>query len=102
MQKASFNPHTHEGCDLHITFRDVGNTVSIHTPTKGVTSKQLLIMTRWHVSIHTPTKGVTEVVEKEAIDNKGFNPHTHEGCDLLGQINGRVLYQFQSTHPRRV
>ena len=31
-----------------------------------------------------------------------FNPHTHEGCDLLTtfiiMINGR----FQSTHPRRV
>ena len=32
-----FNPHTHEGCDgLVCTFRS-RKTVSIHTPTKGVT-----------------------------------------------------------------
>ena len=34
---ACFNPHTHEGCDgLVCTFRS-RKTVSIHTPTKGVT-----------------------------------------------------------------
>ena len=35
--KASFNPHTHEGCDkadkIHVELKQV----SIHTPTKGVT-----------------------------------------------------------------
>ena len=78
----SFNPHTHEGCDRvprlkppalpwfqsthprrvwrtvhHITRRS--DDVSIHTPTKGVTSAANLYQLCETVSIHTPTKGVT-------------------------------------------
>ena len=79
----------------------VGN-VSIHTPTKGVTFLSLSTTIPWDVSIHTPTKGVTygnqqsegmsrfqsthprrvwlaHLVLKQAL--RGFNPHTHEGCD---------------------
>ena len=33
----SFNPHTHEGCDDELTQRCYKESVSIHTPTKGVT-----------------------------------------------------------------
>ena len=76
--------------------------VSIHTPTKGVTQVVDLIQSKKQVSIHTPTKGVTQVAEMLYTLTKGFNPHTHEGCDeLLFKIidsNGK----FQSTHPRRV
>ena len=36
-QTASFNPHTHEGCDLRIRHYCRAQLVSIHTPTKGVT-----------------------------------------------------------------
>ena len=32
-----FNPHTHEGCDLNADFGLPHLSVSIHTPTKGVT-----------------------------------------------------------------
>ena len=54
-------------------------TVSIHTPTKGVTCKYLQIDRFTQVSIHTPTKGVT------------------------GSIAQAVVFRlFQSTHPRRV
>ncbi len=35
------------------------NKVSIHTPTKGVTLANCLLVTVFIVSIHTPTKGVT-------------------------------------------
>ena len=34
----SFNPHTHEGCDTHTISVHQHVKVSIHTPTKGVTS----------------------------------------------------------------
>ena len=34
-------------------------TVSIHTPTKGVTEGYGVLPVHWLVSIHTPTKGVT-------------------------------------------
>ena len=33
----SFNPHTHEGCDMYFQDCDANERVSIHTPTKGVT-----------------------------------------------------------------
>ena len=33
------------------------------------------------VSIHTPTKGVTRLLSCTSIEIRGFNPHTHEGCD---------------------
>ena len=56
--RASFNPHTHEGCD-------------------------------WHVYFWFPNR-------------YSFNPHTHEGCDL-SNIGYQIEYlKFQSTHPRRV
>ena len=34
---SSFNPHTHEGCDALVATAQMDDTVSIHTPTKGVT-----------------------------------------------------------------
>ena len=59
MTVSSFNPHTHEGCDIH-NFRILKfNRVSIHTPTKGVTLAADRPTTSSKVSIHTPTKGVT-------------------------------------------
>ena len=35
-----------------------------------------------HVSIHTPTKGVTVCLPIFQSVLLGFNPHTHEGCDI--------------------
>ena len=56
----SFNPHTHEGCDYH-----------------SIQLGQIL-----PVSIHTPTKGVTAFILFLCASFRCFNPHTHEGCDL--------------------
>ena len=54
-----FNPHTHAGCDGASQTDSKCKTVSIHTPTQGVTlvfcpTEQII-----DVSIHTPTQGVT-------------------------------------------
>ena len=57
--------------------------VSIHTPTKGVTSINRQKGVSLIVSIHTPTKGVTLYRNVQWRNMKSFNPHTHEGCDLL-------------------
>ena len=98
-------------------------SVSIHTPTKGVTEGGCRDNERRAVSIHTPTKGVT-VISETPFCLFSFNPHTHEGCDLVNIIPTKLmicfnphthegcdqkfyfyinnLYQFQSTHPRRV
>ena len=59
----SFNPHTHEGCDAKL--RPVTQDFS--------------------VSIHTPTKGVTHITVRKVKGIASFNPHTHEGCDLLSE-----------------
>ena len=74
-----FNPHTHEGCDCSTKGEPQGIRVSIHTPTKGVTSDSKIPPFCLRVSIHTPTKGVTQ-----------------------GTGHVRFIYMFQSTHPRRV
>ena len=79
---SSFNPHTHEGCDIQARWVRAQRAVSIHTPTKGVTyrlRKQGCII---YVSIHTPTKGVTFALRCKHKQSDCFNPHTHEGCDL--------------------
>ena len=123
-----FNPHTHEGCDIFLTtlnslsvmfqsthprrvwlllpYADIEIVdVSIHTPTKGVTSLNFQAMyflmfqsthprrvwlldgshywNSCNVSIHTPTKGVTKVCNLFVTTFLCFNPHTHEGCDAL-------------------
>ena len=70
--------------------------VSIHTPTKGVTllfHKKIWIFT---VSIHTPTKGVTPCTVAAWANVCCFNPHTHEGCDLMSQ---RLLCCAMSFNP---
>ena len=55
----SFNPHTHEGCDgslnLVVSFHYRFNPHT-HEGCDIITNDSLL---KWSVSIHTPTKGVT-------------------------------------------
>ena len=58
-KRNSFNPHTHEGCDIILQTVHYFAVVSIHTPTKGVTTGESLADAVVLVSIHTPTKGVT-------------------------------------------
>ena len=100
----SFNPHTHEGCDNQQIQPFRTKSVSIHTPTKGVTSgsraldvatsgfnphthegcdfmRYLVCQVLISVSIHTPTKGVTHSCSVIIFILRRFNPHTHEGCD---------------------
>ena len=97
----SFNPHTHAGCDLFI----------------------ISFISERSVSIHTPTQGVTRRFEWEVCGTGCFNPHTHAGCDHVwihschcsdvsihtptqgvthGVFSQYARYRFQSTHPRRV
>ena len=74
-----FNPHTHAGCDALIPNWAAIWSVSIHTPTQGVTVELEGLINEELVSIHTPTQGVTGVAQ-------GVGP----------------FHVFQSTHPRRV
>ena len=95
--------------------------VSIHTPTKGVTDQVRVIGADLCVSIHTPTKGVTltkrclrfvlmfqsthprrvwlSTLRLELHIPSCFNPHTHEGCDLvLSQTQGNKKSFNPHTH----
>ena len=60
--KIRFNPHTHEGCDYNTPVMQRARLVSIHTPTKGVTTRCRWQDLSFSVSIHTPTKGVTLIL----------------------------------------
>ena len=118
-----FNPHTHAGCDKGFTLQLFRRTVSIHTPTQGVTHPDRRRFQSVYVSIHTPTQGVTRIIWI-SIYLICFNPHTHAGCDRrtcnIGNSKAAVSIHtptqgvtivewftgvfdmFQSTHPRRV
>ena len=98
---ASFNPHTHAGCDsAWLARKDVGN-VSIHTPTQGVTSDLSALSIRATVSIHTPTQGVTGR-RSALLDQSKVSIHTPtQGVTLTVKIV-KLWCLFQSTHPRRV
>ena len=79
-----FNPHSHEGSDLRIPLKSVCKLyISIHTPTKGVTNSPKGISAGETISIHTPTKGVTRSASVCSFIPSYFNPHSHEGSDLL-------------------
>ena len=64
-----------------ITSFSRARSVSIHTPTQGVTFYHLLKINFYPVSIHTPTQGVTISPHSRRPTGRSFNPHTHAGCD---------------------
>ena len=96
-----FNPHTHEGCDLLNVVWVVWKFMFQSTHPRRVWPKNYVFSRFFLVSIHTPTKGVTRYEESAIISQQSFNPHTHEGCDAHARRNNRGG-GFQSTHPRRV
>ena len=75
-----FNPHTHAGCDTLTAGNNTTTSVSIHTPTQGVTDQKNVNVVKNVVSIHTPTQGVTSC-HRVSSALESFNPHTHAGCD---------------------
>ena len=101
MESASFNPHTHEGCDTRVLlFLAISFCFNPHTH-EGCDASTYTPLLCFLVSIHTPTKGVT-------CSNR-LNPgwwgfqSTHPRRVWL--IYNQILFlpnQFQSTHPRRV
>ena len=98
---ASFNPHTHAGCDLTPAMHHSRITVSIHTPTQGVTVLLAQSKCFWSVSIHTPTQGVTNVqISCGQMEKVSIHTPT-QGVTTL-RWTTTVRQGFQSTHPRRV
>ena len=76
----SFNPHTHEGCDVQYT-SDAACPLSFNPHThEGCDFTVVLLLVMFLC----------------------FNPHTHEGCDCPKLMVMLLDILFQSTHPRRV
>ena len=99
----SFNPRTHEGCDVELPALGLDSSVFQSTHPRGV--RHILIYyivcydgfnPRTHegcdqgrggttgsrgVSIHAPTRGATVELPALALILRCFNPRTHEGCD---------------------
>ena len=80
LQRNSFNPRTHEGCDSSSSQQTCIIKVSIHAPTRGATERKMLLLIADKVSIHAPTRGATEREVKDS----------------------HFSSLFQSTHPRGV
>ena len=81
----SFNPHTHAGCDLFIISFISERSVSIHTPTQGVT----------YLSFPSFQNGVFQSTHPRRVwrcysilqcVRQSFNPHTHAGCDSIHHV----------------
>ena len=79
IRTSSFNPHTHEGCDSKSSISCLIFWVSIHTPTKGVTTNQT-------------NRDIAE--QFQSTHPRRVWPRT--------ETSFRSLLLFQSTHPRRV
>ena len=87
-------------CELFTLFRFW--YVSIHTPTKGVTSESYLkTLGPWSFNPHTH-EGCDTAIANSDVAKRSFNPHTHEGCDTSLTKKMLERFSFQSTHPRRV
>ena len=121
----SFNPRTHEECDL-VGVRIVLQLCSFQsTHSRRVRPRRRLIKKprpgfnpRTHeecdaeptgemeylvgVSIHALTKSATRCNKMATTAKKSFNPRTHEECDGPPLFRMRFLCRFQSTHSRRV
>ena len=78
----SFNPHTHAGCDTQaLNKTDYPVSVSIHTPTQGVTRK-LMSCRSYRVFQSTHPRRVWPAIPATFMTSVlCFNPHTHAGCD---------------------
>ena len=98
---ASFNPHTHAGCDQCArSIIEPGGGFNPHTHAGCDIMFNNYFLHR-HVSIHTPTQGVTKVLTQDSASIKFQSTHPrrvwHGLCKGYAWEKG-----FQSTHPRRV
>ena len=66
-------------------------SISIHTPTKGVTGDMSKKYIHYIISIHTPTKGVTGNDRMRYAYMNNFNPHSHEGSDVPSHLTDRTF-----------
>ena len=95
-----FNPHSHKGSDRIMLRSKFIKTISIHTPTRGVTTKTLKCSQPDLISIHTPTRGVTVAFVILQACDENFNPHSHKGSDRQ-QLQKELQYTISIHTPTR-
>ena len=97
-----FNPHTYMRCDVTKQLLNMAETVSIHTPTWGVTLVCAWKKKIYYVSIHTPTWGVTSLTRRRSPKHLEFqSTHLHEVWHVAVGNNANRWW-FQSTHLHEV
>ena len=96
-----FNPHTHEGCDIRgIGYYPQVERFNPHTH-EGCDGNILILKVKSKVSIHTPTKGVTFFGIPKCVTFV-VSIHTPTKGVTCSGSSCRSCNMFQSTHPRRV
>ena len=79
--KISFNPHTHEGCDLVLS-QTQGNKKSFNPHTHEGCDRAVLFVSKMRMSFNPHThEGCDVWHQAKDVMPPSFNPHTHEGCD---------------------
>ncbi len=77
--RIDFNPRSHAGSDRYEESSGGGLSISIHAPTQGATTQGYRASCPSSISIHAPTQGAT----------------------WMAIVHLRLMYEFQSTLPRR-
>ena len=96
---AHFNSHPREGGDLYYHQRPRNAIISIPTPARGVTVKELVISFGANISIPTPARGVTRQCRCFWNFPRNFNSHPREGGDQNWRPGKGHCTDFNS-HPR--
>ena len=102
LEATSFNPHTHEGCDS--LARPFFSRYFLFQSTHP--RRVWRLFGCWYDSTDkfqsTHPRRVWRIFAKLCKYVCCFNPHTHEGCDMIAFLIPMRSLRFQSTHPRRV
>ena len=88
-----FNPHTYMRCDAFMSSINVASSVSIHTPTWGVTRSVLVISSESKFQ-STHLHEVWLFWYNVVTYFRGFNPHTYMRCDLQHPLCHAYLWCF--------
>ena len=97
----SFNPHTHAGCDQQFFYCPYCHSVSIHTPTQGVTGGGLAgYACRRFQSTHPRRVWLIGFIKPHEIQR--FQSTHPRRVWLWWCVMAHHVFEFQSTHPRRV
>ena len=101
-QTVSFNPRTHEGCDVFCYFTKIYSLCfnpRTHEGCDSFTYLSQFLPISFNPRTH---EGCDFCSPSRSLHRWSFNPRTHEGCDILQASIQMVIAKFQSTHPRGV